>query len=124
MNTIFYKFYYTFKMRLPLEYYIMSSYEKNDSYSTNVAKSVISQFDLKNRTRSQEVLMKRQYVMWFLRENTNLPLQKIGDLFGGFNHATIIWAINATQNSLKVKDKVFSYHTEEVKKMINQFINK
>lgn len=124
MKNIFYKFYYTFKMRLPLEYYIMSNYEKNDSYSINLAKSVISQFDLKNRTRSQEVLMKRQYVMWFLRENTNLPLQKIGDLFGGFNHATIIWAINVTQNSLKIKDKVFNYHTEEVKKMINQFINK
>lgn len=124
MNTTFYKFYYTFKMRLPLEYYIMSNYEKNDSYSINVAKSLISQFDLKNKTRSQDILMKRQYVMWFLRENTKLPLRKIGDLFGGYDHATVLWAIKATQNSLKVKDKIFGYHTEEVKKMINQFINK
>jgi len=110
-------------MRLPLDYYIMSNYEKNDSYSINVAKSLISQFDLKNKTRSQDILMKRQYVMWFLRENTKLPLRKIGDLFGGYDHATVLWAIKTTQNSLNVKDKIFGYHISEVKKTINQFIN-
>ena len=73
--------------------------EQNDEEegSQNVAKvkKVVANYynitvtDLSSTTRKAEILFPRQIAIYLIRTLYNVPLQKIGDFFGGKDHTTI-----------------------------------
>ncbi len=48
--------------------------------------------DLTGRSRSKEVVVPRQMAMYLLREETGASLPQIGDLLGGRDHTTVMYA--------------------------------
>ena len=64
--------------------------------------------DLKSRKRTSSISYSRNIAIYILRKTLNLSLQEIGDIFGGRDHATILYSINKIENILK-KDKELKY---------------
>ncbi len=57
--------------------------------------------DLKSRKRSRPIVYPRQIAMYLCREMTDLSLPKIGDLFGGRDHTTVIHACDKVATDIK-----------------------
>lgn len=53
----------------------------------------ISEEDIKSKKKHREVSYPRQVAMYLLRELTDISLPKIGEIFGGKDHTTVIHAI-------------------------------
>lgn len=61
----------------------------------------ISLSDLSSERRSHEIAYPRQIAIYLARELTDLSLLKIGELFGGKDHSTIIYAVKKIGESIK-----------------------
>jgi chromosomal replication initiator protein len=48
--------------------------------------------ELESSSRSRRIARPRQVAMYLIREETDLSLAKIGDLFGGRDHSTVLYA--------------------------------
>ena len=71
---------------------------------------------IKAPTRKREIVEARQAAMYFIRENFPLlTYKKIGQMFNGKEHATVIHAIRCVEN---VKDKEFNGLVEKVRMKI------
>ena len=66
----------------------------------------ISIEDLKSPKRKKEITQARQLLMVIAKKYFSRTLERIGDYFGGKNHATVIYAINNFKKKLK-NDKNF-----------------
>ena len=68
---------------------------------------------IKYPIRKREVVEARQTAMYFIKENFPLlTLEKIGNMFSGKDHATVLHAIRCVEN---VKDKEFNNLVEKVR---------
>jgi chromosomal replication initiator protein len=63
--------------------------------------------EVKGPSRRQPLVMCRQVAMYLCRELTDLSLPKIGNLFGGRDHTTVIHSIDKVQKMLQVDREVF-----------------
>ena len=70
---------------------ILSNVEKHFGLNEN---------DLKSSSKSQNIAFPRQIAMYILKNETNLSLNQIGNLFGGKDHSTIIHAIKKIEKSM------------------------
>jgi len=61
----------------------------------------ISVSELKSDSRRKEITVARQLLMVFAKQYFSWTLTKIGDYFGGKNHASVIYAINNVKKKLK-----------------------
>jgi len=52
-------------------------------------------------SRKKEVSYARQMLMFIAKQHFNRTLEKIGNYFGGKNHATVIYAINTIEHKMK-----------------------
>lgn len=52
-----------------------------------------------DRSRKKGHIEKRQYLMYWLKENTHFPFSYIGVLLGGFDHATVL---NAHKKCIRI----------------------
>ncbi len=105
-----------YKFMLPANYRIMLMCGNETHVRQQIARTneIIKTYDLENPTRKQEVCLKRQLVMWYLRKNTTLSLEKIGQMLGGKNHATVLHGEKAVENDLNNKDKYFMKIVESI----------
>ncbi|HHT66547.1 MAG TPA: chromosomal replication initiator protein DnaA, partial [Clostridiales bacterium] len=72
--------------------------------------------DMKSKKRNRPIAFPRQIAMYLCRELTDLSLPKIGDLFGGRDHTTVIHACD------KVADEI---ETDlQVKRSVNELIKR
>ena len=71
--------------------------------------------DLKSSSRSQNIAFPRQIAMYILKNETELSLKQIGNLFGGKDHTTVMHAIEKIQKN-KASDA-------NVEKIINDITN-
>ena len=64
--------------------------------------------DFTSKKRTKQIAYPRQIAMYLCREMTNLSLPKIGELFGGRDHSTVIHACE------KIADELRTDHTLQV----------
>ena len=62
--------------------------------------------DLNSRKRTKQIAYPRQIAMYITRELTDLSLPKIGDVFGGRDHSTVIHAYDKISADLE-SDPIF-----------------
>ncbi|MGH8875031.1 MAG: helix-turn-helix domain-containing protein, partial [Acidimicrobiia bacterium] len=63
--------------------------------------------DLKSRSRRQPLVLSRQVAMYLCREHTDLSLPRIGELFGGRDHTTVIHAVEKIKRLIRSDHEVF-----------------
>jgi len=68
--------------------------------------------DLYGSSRSQAVAQARQIAMYLCRERTNLSLPKIGQLFGGRDHTTVIYACRKIADLMKERRSIYNQVSE------------
>jgi chromosomal replication initiator protein len=68
--------------------------------------------DLYGSSRSQAIATARQIAMYLCREMTNLSLPKIGQLFGGRDHTTVMYANKKITELMKERRSIYNQVTE------------
>jgi chromosomal replication initiator protein len=58
---------------------------------------------LLGRDRSQKVAQPRQVAMYLIRKRTNASLPQIGEMLGGRDHSTVMYAIEKIENEIETK---------------------
>jgi chromosomal replication initiator protein len=80
----------------------------NDIIQATAAYFKLSVDDLSGPGRAQAVAQARQIAMYLCRERTNLSLPKIGQLFGGRDHTTVMYATKKITELMKEKRQVYN----------------
>ncbi len=62
--------------------------------------------ELKSETRTKEVTVPRQMLMHLAKKHFHWTFEKIGDYFGGKNHASVIYAVDNIEKKLKHDEDV------------------
>lgn len=63
--------------------------------------------DLKSQNRSKPIVSARQIAMYLLRDLTELSLPKIGQVFGGRDHTTVLHAHQKMVSQLSEKRQIY-----------------
>jgi chromosomal replication initiator protein len=72
----------------------------------------VSVDDMCGSSRANNVVTARQIAMYLCRELTDLSLPKIGELFGGKDHTTVLYAVRKIAVLLREQRSVFNQVTE------------
>ncbi|MBA3763976.1 MAG: chromosomal replication initiation protein DnaA, partial [Actinobacteria bacterium] len=67
----------------------------------------LSTADLMSKSRSRPLTQARHIAMYLTRENTGLSLMKIGEVFGGRDHTTVLHAIHKVEDEMRARDTTF-----------------
>lgn len=62
--------------------------------------------DLASRRRTRGITVPRQVAMYLIKELVDPPLVRIGELFGGRDHSTVIHSIRKTEEELETNDEL------------------
>lgn len=103
------------------------SQESREISVENIKKIVAEHFELPlekliGKTRKRNVVIARQLSMYLAKNYTNSSLKSIGGKFGGKDHSTVIYSINAVQNLMDT-DTLFKSTVEELKKKVQLSLN-
>jgi chromosomal replication initiator protein len=60
--------------------------------------------DLTGRSRNKEIVLPRQMTMYLLREETGMSLPQIGEMLGGRDHTTVIYAHDKMAEEVETSD--------------------
>lgn len=63
--------------------------------------------DLMSKSRSRPLTQARHIAMYLVRECTGLSLVKIGEIFGGRDHTTVLHGINKVEGEMRARDATF-----------------
>ncbi|MEY4293369.1 MAG: hypothetical protein RL085_312 [Actinomycetota bacterium] len=77
----------------------------------------ISADDLYGKTRTSAIALARQIAMYLCRTLTNLSLPKIGEIFGGKDHTTVLYAYNKIAGEMKERRELYNQVTEVINKI-------
>ena len=61
----------------------------------------VSAEDIRSKKRAAQISMARQVSIYIVREITQMSLSSIGEEFGGRDHATIVYAIQQVEKTMK-----------------------
>jgi chromosomal replication initiator protein len=67
----------------------------------------VSVDDLRSQNRSRPIVQARQIAMYLVRELTDLSLPKVGEIFGGRDHTTVLHAYQKISKTLPEKRQVY-----------------
>jgi chromosomal replication initiator protein len=103
---------------------ILKDFFKSDVkiiYPKNIIEIVCNYYDItveqiKSKVRSRDISYPRQIAMYIMREITDLSLPKIGSVFGGRDHTTVIHAYEKIANEVK--------NNSDFKMTVNDLINR
>ncbi len=62
--------------------------------------------DIKGKSRNASLVKTRQVIMYILRKELDLPLESIGDLLGGRDHATIIHGFKKIEREILINQNL------------------
>lgn len=63
--------------------------------------------DLTSKSRSRPLTTARHVAMYLMRESTGLSLVKIGEVFGGRDHSTVLHGINKVEALMRERGSVY-----------------
>ncbi len=63
--------------------------------------------ELVSKSRSRPLTHARHIAMYLMRENTGLSLVKIGEIFGGRDHTTVLHGIKKVEDEMRARDATF-----------------
>lgn len=69
---------------------------------------------LSSKRRTKDLTVPRQVAMYLIKELLDLPLVRIGELFGGRDHSTVIHSINKVEAGLD-DDPEYARRVEHVR---------
>lgn len=97
--------------------------EKVEVSPTTVLKVIsevfkVSEDDLKSNSRKREISLARQIGMYLMRQHTDLSLPKIGEVFGGKDHTTVMYSCDKITKQMK-KDPSINQMVRDVSDRIN-----
>ena len=72
----------------------------------------LTQEELFGKSRSQAIVIARQIAMYFCREKTSMSLPKIGALFGGRDHTTVMYAIKKVSDLMSERRYIYNQVTD------------
>ena len=75
--------------------------------------------DLDSKRRTAEIALARQVAMYLCRESTDFSFSKIGEIFGGRDHSTVMSNCNKIQ-TLYQEDELFKYDIDEINKKLKK----
>ncbi len=78
----------------------------------------VSVEDLKGTSRRREISLARQVAMYLMRQHTDLSLPKIGELFGGKDHTTVMYSCEKI-TQLRNKDLELAQTLRQLSDQIN-----
>jgi chromosomal replication initiator protein len=67
----------------------------------------LSTGDLSSKSRSRPLTQARHIAMYLMRECTGLSLVKIGEIFGGRDHTTVLHGIKKVEAEMRARDATF-----------------
>jgi len=67
----------------------------------------LSSTDLMSKSRSRPLTQARHIAMYLTRECTGLSLLKIGEIFGGRDHTTVLHGIRKVEDEMRARDATF-----------------
>lgn len=106
---------------------IMSPPRDRSQVDIDLIKKVTSEYysikieDMTAKTRTREIATARQVAMYLARTLTAASLPKIGDVFGGRDHTTVMHAFNKISEELKTNpdiDEAVKAITENIKRYL------
>lgn len=98
-------------------------FENKEKKMLNEVKRIIEAEALNTKQKAESQVLKRHYLMNFVRENTTLSLSEIGKLFNR-HHSSVIWGIQNHEIMTELKDKRYKDYTKTVKSYVNKLIGK
>jgi chromosomal replication initiator protein len=75
--------------------------------------------ELLSKKRSRSVAFPRQVGMYLARQLTNMSFEEIGELFGGRDHTTILYACEKIEKRVR-EDKALAQEIEEITQVLNK----
>ena len=72
----------------------------------------LTQEELFGKSRSQAIVIARQIAMYLCREKTSMSLPKIGALFGGRDHTTVMYAIKKVSDLMSERRYIYNQVTD------------
>ena len=100
-----------------------NKYANNSQVYENI-QSVVSAYynisvnDLISSKRSAKIILPRHIAMYLIKDLYDLPYKKIGSLFGGRDHTTVMSAVEKIENDLKI-DEELKMAVDNIKKKLN-----
>lgn len=98
------------------------SLDENEILPTDIVSVVANYFDvsvddLYGQSRTQDIAFARQIAMYLCRDLTPLSLPKIGQLFGGRDHSTVIYAHKKVSQLIAERRSVYNQVAELTSKL-------
>ena len=75
-----------------------------------------------SKSRKTEILIPRQIATWLVRTKLNIGLVKIGEIFGGQDHTTVINSIRAIDNEIDTNKEKIINDIQQIKIKTNNII--
>jgi chromosomal replication initiator protein len=66
----------------------------------------VSQDNMVSKNRTKDIVLPRQVAMYLLREQSGMSLPRIGQVFGGRDHTTVIYACDKVATMIETDDKI------------------
>ncbi len=73
---------------------------------------------LASKRRTRDLTVPRQVAMYLIRELLDHPLTRIGDLFGGRDHSTVIHSIRKVEEAME-SDPAFALRVQELRRSLS-----
>ncbi len=72
----------------------------------------LSSVQLTGKVRTSQIAMARHIAMYLIRDMLDIPFTKIGAIFGGKDHATVMNGVNKVEKNLKEDKELLKAVTE------------